>query len=168
VTRSMWITVGLLVLAGAAALNRRRRSGRCLLALHDRPAAGARILGFAWLAVSFAAVWLPADWLERIGPAALLLFPLVPMVFLAILLLYSPPPPGSLSFHEKGLAFYDGQRTQFVPWGELERFEWNGDTLLLYRQSVFLGDQAQTFGFEVPPERRSEAETIVAAHLQKT
>jgi hypothetical protein len=162
-----WVPLGVLVAILAYGFLLSRKHGRRLLTLRDRPRGTTWVFAAAWAALWFvsdvAVGWLP----HRLGP---LLFAAVVLgipVLLVALLLLSPPAGGWISLHEKGVLLSEGRgRPRFVAWDEIDRVEWNGDALLFHRARPLLGDSAGTMGFEVPADRRSEVESIIATHLR--
>jgi hypothetical protein len=144
----------------------RAKRGRRLLVLRSRRNAPRLVLNVVFLTV--AALGLIASTKSAKGPwdsissLSIVLFALSDMGFD----LYGRPQPGQCSFHENGVLMVDGRRPVFSRWEELERYEWQGDTLVFHLATVGLEHVGSVRAIDVPPERRGDVLAIIAPRLR--
>ena len=154
-----------LVVAVAFVYTRVQR-GRRLLVLRSRRSTLRWVLNIVFLAV--AALGLVASARRAKGPwdsvssLLLLLFFLSDMGFD----LYGRPQPGQCTFHENGILMVNGRRPVFSRWDQIERYEWQGDTLVFRLAAVGLAHVGDVRAIDVPPERRGDVLAVVAPRLR--
>jgi hypothetical protein len=144
----------------------RVQRGRRLLVLRSRRSTVRWVLNGVFLAVAVLGMIASVEkakgpW-DSLSGLSLLLFTLSDMGFD----LYGRPQPGQCTFHEKGILMVDGRRPVFSRWDEIERFEWQGDTLVFHLATVGLAHVGDVRAIDVPPERRGEVLAIVAPRLR--
>jgi hypothetical protein len=136
----------------------RLRYGRRLLRIGETPS-GTRLNLPAALALVWIVIILVTQrfWLGL--PLGLLL--------LLLALRFAPPPAGSWVLYENGIYCAEGPKPEFMRWQDLDGFEWNGDTILVHRGLTLLGGASGSHALEVPADRRSELEAILATRLRQ-
>ena len=177
----VYLAIAVLVAVVTAVYDRLRR-GRRLIVLRQSPPR--RMRWVFWVATMVGAVLLSVLPRERFGPVG----SLACLVALGALALCgylvdsaSPPPSGYCAFHERGVLFVERVRWQdmtwtgrpddefnerFVAWARVERFEWDGNTLVFHIASRKAGRPRGERSVEVPPERREEVMSIVVARVR--
>ena len=163
--RTVVLIVAALIAIGIAFHTRVKR-GRRLLVLRTRRGALRWALNVALLAVAVLGLVASArrangPW-DSISSLSILLFSLSDMGFD----LYGRPQPGQCTFHENGILMVDGRRPVFSRWNEIERYEWQGDTLVFHLPTVGLAHVGDIRAIDVPPERRGEVMSIVVARVR--
>lgn len=164
-TRNIFAAVALLLIAAAIVRTRLVR-GRHLLTMRGRRNPARRILNAAFLAV--AAFGLVATVLSGKGPwdvmsnVALFGFWITDAGFD----LYGRPEPGQCAFHANGILLFDGRRPVFTKWENVERYEWQGNTLTFHFAPAGLAHVGDLRAFDVPPERRGDVMAIIAPRLR--
>ena len=144
----------------------RVKRGRRLLVLRTRRSTLRWVLNGVFLAVAVlgmvASVQRAKGPWDSISSLSILLFMLSDMGFD----LYGRPQPGQCTFHENGILMVDGRRPVFSRWNEIERYEWQGDTLVFHLPTVGLAHVGDIRAIDVPPERRGEVMSIVVARVR--
>jgi len=144
----------------------RVRRGRRLLILRDRPSALRWVLNGVFLAVAILGLVASAQSAKgpwgSVSSLSIILFVLSDLGFD----LRGTPRPGHSAFHENGILVFDGRRPVFVNWAELERFEWQGETLMLHRLPQGLAHVGEIISIDVPPERRGDVMAVIAPRLR--
>jgi hypothetical protein len=149
-----------------AFVHTRVQRGRRLLVLRSRRSALRWAVNVVLLAV--AVIGLVASVQRAKGPwdslsgLSLVLLALSDMGFD----LYGRPQPGQCTFHENGILMVDGRRPVFSRWDQIERYEWQGDTLVFHFATVGLAHVGDVRAIDVPPERRGEVLAVVAPRLR--
>jgi len=90
------------------------------------------------------------------------------LLLLLLALRFAPPPAGSWALYEKGIQCAEGPKAEFVRWQDLDRFEWNGDMILVHRSRTLLAGAPSSHALEVPADRRSELEAILATRMRQS
>jgi hypothetical protein len=88
---------------------------------------------------------------------------------------------GSCEFRQNGILFLDPRPfkawtgsefetadaldARFFEWSRVERFEWDGDTLVFHVASRKAGQPGGERSVDVPPELRGEVTSIVTTHV---
>jgi len=163
--RTVVLIVAALIAIGIAFHTRVKR-GRRLLVLRTRRGALRWALNVALLAV--AALGLVASARRAKGPwdsissLSILLFSLSDMGFD----LYGRPQPGQCTFHENGILMMDDRRPVFSRWDQVERFEWQGETLVFHLAATGLAHVGEVRAIDVPPDRRGDVLAVIAPRLR--
>jgi hypothetical protein len=150
----------------ALVVHTRVKRGRRLLVLRDRSSALRWVLNAVLLAV--AVLGLVASFRRSKGPwdslgsLSLIVLALSDLGFD----LRGAPRPGHCVFHENGILVFDGRRPVFLRWDEIERYEWQGETLMLHRVPQGLAHVGEVITMDVPPERRGDVMAVVAPRLR--
>jgi len=156
--------VALVVVVGL--VHTRVKRGRRLLVLRSQRSALRRLLSVVLLAA--AGLGLVASATSAKGPwdslssLSIVLFALSEMGFD----LYGRPPSGRCTFHEKGILTVDGRRPVFSRWDEIDRYEWQGDTLVLHFAAAGLVHVGRILALDVPSDRRGDVLAVVAPRLR--
>jgi hypothetical protein len=79
---------------------------------------------------------------------------------------FGPPPSGRCVFHENGMLVYDGRSPRFVGWADIERYEWQGDTLVFHLVAAGLAHVGAVLSYDVPLERRGEVLDVLAIRVR--
>ena len=166
--RPKTIVLAILALVVAAlSVYTRVQRGRRLLALRSRRSTLRLVLNVMFLVV--AGVGLVASvqrvkgpW-DSIGSLALVLLFFLSDVGFDI---YGRPRPGQCMVHENGILMMDGRRPVFSRWEELERYEWQGDTLVFHLAATGLAHVGDVRAIDVPPERRGDVMAVIASRLR--
>ncbi len=150
----------------AGVVHTRVKRGRRLLVLRSRRSTPRLVLNVVLLAVAVFGLVASArsakgPW-DSISSLSIVLFALSDMGFD----LYGRPQTGQFAFYENGLLTHDGRRLVFSKWGEFERYEWQGDTLVFHLTAVGLAHVGQINAIDVPPERRGDVLAVVAPRLR--
>jgi hypothetical protein len=149
-----------------AFVHTRVKRGRRLLVLRGRRSAPRLALNVVFLVVAGLGLVASArsargPW-DSISSLSIILFALSDMGFD----LYGRPQPGQCSFHENGILMVDGRRPVFSRWNEIDRYEWQGDTLTFHFVPSGLAHVGEIRAIDVPPERRGEAMAVIAPRLR--
>jgi hypothetical protein len=144
----------------------RIQRGRRLLVLRSRRSTLRWLLNGVLLAVAvmgmIASVQKAKGPWDSLSGLSLLLFTLSDMGFD----LYGRPQPGQCTFHENGILMVDGRRPVFSRWDQIDRYEWQGDTLVFHLATIGLAHVGDVRAIDVPPERRGDVLAIVAPRLR--
>ncbi len=149
-----------------AFVHTRVKRGRRLLALRSRRSAPRLVLNVVLLTVAVLGLVASAKsakgpW-DSLSSLSIILFALSDMGFD----LYGRPQPGQFAFHENGLLTHDGRRLVFSKWDEIERYEWQGDTLVFHLAAAGLAHVGGLLAIDVPPERRGDVLAVIAPRLR--
>jgi hypothetical protein len=144
----------------------RVKRGRRLLALRNRRGVLRLVLNVVFLVVAGLSLVASAQrakgpW-DSISSLSIILLSLSDMGFD----LYGRPQPGQFAFHENGLLTHDGRRLVFSKWHEIERYEWQGDTLVFHLAAAGLAHVGGLLAIDVPPERRGDVLAVIAPRLR--
>jgi len=140
--------------------------GRRLLVLRSRRSAPRLVLNVVFLVAAGLGLVASArsakgPW-DSISSLSIILFALSDMGFD----LYGRPQPGQCTFHENGILMVDDRRPVFSRWDKIERYEWQGDTLVFHLATVGLEHVGEVRAIDVPPERRGDILAVIAPRLR--
>jgi hypothetical protein len=79
---------------------------------------------------------------------------------------FGRPPAGRCTFHQNGVLVFDGRRPQFTRWEDIERYEWQGETLMFHLTPGGLAHVGALISVDVPTEHRGDVLGIIAAHAR--
>jgi hypothetical protein len=158
-SRLVLALIAVVALVAIRLLVSRVRYGRRLTRIGEQPAPTQPLVGSALVAVYLVAPWVESHiaWARSVEW----------LVYLAGVVIFfaTPPPAGSWAIFENGIMCAEGPKPEFVHWQELDRFEWNGDIVIIHRGPTLIGSQSESHSLEVPSERRSALEGILATRL---
>jgi hypothetical protein len=149
-----------------AFVHTRVKRGRRLLVLRSRRSAPRLVLNVVLLTGAVLGLVgsvrsAKGPW-DSISSLSIILFALSDMGFD----LYGRPQPGQCTFHENGMLMVDGRRPVFSRWNEIERYEWQGDTLVFHLPTMGLAHVGDIRAIDVPPDRRGDVMAVIAPRLR--
>ena len=160
--RSTWSVVAVVGLLAVLWLVSRWRRGAQLMRIGEVRTKRERI--FTAIGLAAFLLW---QLLPGLVPSGLLLAILAVCFALTLTwLMWSPPLSGHWSIHKKGIVFAEGPRPEFVLWSNLDRFEWQGDAVVVHRGHPMFDSAVRSHSLEVPVEKRTALEGILVTHLR--
>jgi hypothetical protein len=149
-----------------AFVHTRVKRGRRLLVLRSRRSAPRLVLNVVLLTGAVLGLVgsvrsAKGPW-DSISSLSIILFTLSDMGFD----LYGRPQPGQCTFHENGILMVDGRRPVFSRWDQIDRYEWQGDTLVFHLVPEGLAHVGAVLSYDVPLERRGEVMNAIAGRVR--